>query len=116
MIRILFFCGLFLISCCPARDSSGNYWKPRDVRHRIFSQANSYKDIHFPLPGYADTANGLLLGTHWHSQLSGDGEYDSIGRLIRVDHGRLPMWEMVYDHGKWVPYAKCSYCKMKISN
>ena len=113
MIRILLLCGIFLIGCCPARNSSGNYWKTWQVYHRAFAKPNRMYDTNFPLPWYADTANGIIAHIHWHSQPSGDGDYDEIGRLVRVNYGRLPLWEMVWDHGKWVPYAQSSYCKSK---
>lgn len=94
--------------CCPARDSQGNYWKAKDVRHRMFARANRMQDTSFRLPLY-NINTGVILNVHWHSQPSGDGYYDNIGRLIRVEHGRLSMWEMVWDRGKWMPYFQCSY-------
>lgn len=64
----------------------------------------------FTIPWYADTSGGILRG-HFHLSPDGDGVYDSLGRLLRVDRGRCTLTEIVWDHGKWVPYLESFHFK-----
>lgn len=65
------------------------------------------------LPSYAQTSNGIILNAHTTFKAGGVCLYDGKGRLLRTQKGRCDSIETVYDHGKWVPYSQCSYCKPK---
>jgi len=65
------------------------------------------------LPPYAEVRGDVIINAHTHFDENGSCLYDSLGRLIRTESGRCDSIEMVYDHGKWVPWSECSYCKTK---
>jgi len=65
---------------------------------------SAQKVSYIPLPPWADTASGLILNAHSHYDPDGGCLYDSLGRLIRVEHGKCSLIEFVYEDGRWIPY------------